>query len=47
VDNERPYSFVDCYPRIGGDLLLIFGTTSIRLGGKNIPSSWLQNCSKG
>jgi hypothetical protein len=47
VDNERPYSFVDFYPGIGGDFILIFGTTSLRLGGKTIPSSWLQNCSEG
>jgi hypothetical protein len=47
VDNERPYSFVDLYPGIGGVFTLIFGTKILSLGGKTIPSSWLQNCSKG
>jgi hypothetical protein len=43
VVSERPPSFVDFYSQLKGDLLLIFGTTSLWLGGTSVPSSWLHN----
>jgi len=43
VETKWPPSFVDCYPQLGGEFLLIFWMTSIWLGGTSIPSSWLQN----
>jgi len=44
-DCERHPSFLDSKPHLGGDLLLIFGTTSLWMGGTSFPSSCLYKLS--